>query len=333
MALAKRLTLAAAAQLVLSLVLHVELALAYPPWTEMFVKYNGSNTVGNQTGPYLANDPDRQHLHYALPPGGSASDSFPVFFFAHGNGGTAAGMPNIQIGTVLQQGFALVSWESVTTIQSENTTLAAIDVSVAMADLDLVCDWVKANGAAKGLSTSNWTISGRSRGSVISFPKAYSNLPEIKSAYFYNALPSNGSDIPEQIALINRDSPPVYLAYGPKCPEPIQIEGPSKCISYKTSGFGIDIHNPISGQRIVNRYEELGKGNQVGFTQGMETATPPISNIFVYLANLTEIVANNPEPEGPGQTPATPPSEPQEESSAAVIHISYMVIPLLVFTF
>lgn len=297
-----RITLAVAAMLAM----HATTTLGQAPsslWTDTFVMYNGGGTFNGQY-PFLAQDPNRQHLHYALPPGFDAENPAPVLFFAHGNSGTAAGMPDKEIGGVLQQGYALVSWESVTAIRNgvEDPEGAQVDFETCVQDLDLVTEWVTTNGPALGLSASNWTISGRSRGSVISWMKAHSNLPQIQSAYFYNALPS--PDITSQLSLINSASPPMYLGYGPTCPEPIIIDGPETCVSFKTdlpsacepvpdpsNSFCVDIHNPISGIKIVTKYNELGKGDEIGFAQGWES-TPGEFGIFRGFPTLLEIVAN-----------------------------------------
>merc|ERR1712154_411500 len=88
----------------------------------------------------------------------------------------------------------------------------------------------------------------------------------IRGMYLYGALPledeeswANG----ELVGQVTTDSPPAYFAYGPCCPKPIVYEGEDKC------DIGGDIHNPRNGQRIVDRYTELGMADDITLTDCM----------------------------------------------------------------
>lgn len=245
----------------------------------MFVPYGGQDPIVDEDGPYNATDPDRQFLHYVLPPDASPSEPAPVVIFAHGNGGRAD-MNEQERDAVTSAGYALVSWESVTTVESQ------LDLETAVDDLELVRAWIKANGGERGLSPDTWIISGRSRGSVCSWFTAHSGTPEVIGCYMYNALPN--PNISVYLDEISASSPPIYLAYGPKCPVPIITTGDDVCVVYKTDENGTitnntDIHNPISGVKVVDRYTDLGMADKLGlgtgFRQGLESEN--IRNMFV----------------------------------------------------
>jgi hypothetical protein len=251
-------------------------------WTETYVPYNGNPTIQDESGPYFPDSIDRQHLNYAVPSGASASNPAPVFIFAHGNGGNAD-INEPEVATILSTGYALVSWESITSIKD------AQDLQTCDGDLENVAKWIKANGKAKGLSPINWVISGRSRGSVCSWFKAQSGDPRVSGIYMYNALPSE--DITVYLNEITKTSPPIQTVYGPKCPTPIVTEGENICVVYKDGNpsNGIDIHNPISGVKIGLKYKEVNNPNTVGFRQGLHEEN--IGNVFVefpsFQQNLT----------------------------------------------
>ena len=88
--------------------------------------------------------------------------------------------------SVIDAGYALISWESITAIKDSEDTLQC------QADHELVMKWIVANADAYNLDASNIIMGGRSRGSVISWPLANAkNEPyTIKGIYMYNALPS-----------------------------------------------------------------------------------------------------------------------------------------------
>jgi len=238
--------------------------LAY--WTETYVPYDGDEPIVPNACGYKANNPNRKHLHIALPANHTnASAPAPVLIFGHGNGGFASEMIQSDYQYALRLGYAVVSWESVTPIvpdENENDTV------VCLADFELVMDWVVANGPSYGMSTDDWIVGGRSRGTICSWSGANSGRPAIKGMYMYNALPVEDEESWADGALLGfittENSPPAYLPYGPCCPTPIIYEGDDACY------IGSDIHNPRNGQRIVDRYTELGMADEVTLYQCME---------------------------------------------------------------
>lgn len=244
-------------------------------WTETFVRYFGEGPIRDTRGPYDGDNPDRWHLNYALPASGRAP--FPVVFFAHGNNGNV-NLPEGQIRTITEQGYAVVSWESITAISPSNP----LEAFTCWADFDRVLDWARTSAPAE-LSAENWIVAGRSRGSVCSWAAAHSGIGEVQGMYMYNALPL--PDISLFEVMITRDSPPGSFNWGPECPVPIIISGPDQCTMR-------DIHNPVSGQKIVNRYNDLGLGREVWFRQGMHREGTS-SNIWTYFPDFLRELDNS----------------------------------------
>ena len=85
----------------------------------------------------------------------------PVYFDAHGNGGTT-NMPNSIIDSLKNNGISIVAWESLTSVNTPS------EVQTGWDDAQLMLDWVKANANTYNFDTTNLIIGGSSRGSVIS---------------------------------------------------------------------------------------------------------------------------------------------------------------------
>lgn len=219
-------------------------------WTKMYVRYAGTGSITDKCGPYMYGDANRQHLHIWTPP--AATGPVPVLLWAHGNGGKARQGIEQFVPGVAGTSYGIVSWESVTAVMNEN------DFNQCWSDLELVMDWVKANGAANGLSTDDWIIGGRSRGTICSWQAAHSGNAAIKGMYLYAALP-----LPEETVvwlaenITNTSSPPAYLSYPLCCPNLY----PADC---DVNG---DIHTPRSGQIIVKRYNETGMAANITMSQ------------------------------------------------------------------
>ena len=262
---------ASTCRLVLAAAMMVRLT-ANAEWTHMFVPYDGDDSVivpAPEGDGYALNDINRKHLHIYTPPGAAAAGPVPVLFWAHGNGGDAdAGMKTWMIPGLADTGYAILSWESVTPIASPEDTLQC------QADFELVMDWVVAKGAEYNLSSEEWIVGGRSRGSVCSWFGAHSERNAIKGMYLYGALPLELQEMWDEsniLPAVTTDSKPAYFTYGPCCPKPITIEGPNMCVVYQDDQpTKIDIHNPRNGQRIVNRYEELGMDEKITLTDCMD---------------------------------------------------------------
>jgi len=265
-------------------------------WTESYIPYGDADSITPNLTGYLLDDPNRQHLHIYTP-NASAAD-IPVLFWAHGNGGLASqSIMDFERSDVAETGYGLVSWESVTRIGS------AADTEQCQADFELVMEWVSANGADYGLSTEQWIVGGRSRGTACSWLGAnnyFTDREAIEGIYLYNALPiSNETQLAQLVALVTTDTAPAYLPYGPCCPKPIVVSGDDKC------DIGDDIHNPLNGQRIVDRYAELGMAADITLTDCMEKNGTNVMHYFATLVDYIDEQAGDDDDGSPTQAPTT----------------------------
>ncbi|MEM6930214.1 MAG: hypothetical protein AAF602_24960 [Myxococcota bacterium] len=237
---------------------------------------------------YGTDDPDRQYLNIRL---AEADGPAPVCLYAHANGGSADNVGQGSVDLVISAGYALVSWESVITLASPE------DVEVSQADAQLAFDWVRDNAATYDLDPDRIVICGRSRGSVASWKLAHSGHPAIVGAYFYNALPDGTWMLPDELYPLNDVSdvsPPLYLAFGP-APD----DGNS--------------HNPANLYPVVERYEDLGKGDTITLTDSMDEARLDPFHFFPQFvedlpeATAAEPNADNGEPTDAGGCATAPP--------------------------
>lgn len=188
---------------------------------------------------YGTDDPDRQWLNIHL--AYDQTKPAPVYLFAHGNGGSANGMSEKQLHTIANEGYTTISWESIPTISG------ATDLNIAVADAQVMFDWVLANAQSYNLDPNHIVVGGRSRGSIISWQLAHSLHPSIKGIYMYNALPQGtwqDTDNWSPVDEITIDSPPAYLVYGPDYDDD-------------------DGHNPNYVNPVIERYEELGIADKI----------------------------------------------------------------------
>ena len=118
---------------------------------------------------YGTEDPSRQWLNIRL--AYDQTEPSPVYLFAHGNGGSANGMSRKQLHTIASEGYTTVSWESIVTLEGE------ADLLTAVADAQVMFDWVLANAATYNMDPDHIVVGGRSRGSIISWQMAHSNHP------------------------------------------------------------------------------------------------------------------------------------------------------------
>lgn len=192
---------------------------------------------------------ERQHLHISNLVGNTSSPA-PVYLAAHGNGGVAD-MRVMELQIIADSGYALISWESFSTVGPTNS-------AAAVADCALMFQWVQANGTKYGIDPTRVVFGGRSRGSVISWREAHSHPGVVKGIYMYNALPgsvmSNASRaVWDPVADVTNSSPPMYLAYGPRNP-PIDD----------------NIHKPANVDLIIQKYATLGMADKITRTSGMD---------------------------------------------------------------
>lgn len=251
-------------------------------WEEMYVMY-ADNTLPNllnYTGPYVfANQTDRQHLHYRRPPTTSPSIKHPTYFFAHGNNGTADGMRSDEIATVIMAGYAVISWESITSIKGDN------DTATCWSDHQLVMKWAVDNAETLQLDTTRFVIGGRSRGSVCSWPVAHGVaytgdlvVPDTYSVigiHMYNALPIGSQAWTADtfpLSTVSLGSPRLQFNYGPNCTGGPVEDGPATCEPPNLSPNPVDIHNPWHGQKILLKYASLGIGGKANLMMGLTDA-------------------------------------------------------------
>lgn len=160
-----------------------------------------------------------------------------MFLYAHANGSTADTVQNNWADSTVAAGIAIVSWESIASVKSPKDGLTC------MADADVMFDWVKDNAEAYNLDVNNIIIGGQSRGSGVSLRLAHSQKAGIVGLYMGQAYP--GQKFNERVLEpITKNSPPIFLAYR------------------KEPGVEGDGHDPAHGQRVVERYKELGIGDK-----------------------------------------------------------------------
>jgi len=188
---------------------------------------------------YGADDPSRQWLNIHL--AYDKTKPSPIYLFAHGNGGSANGMNEKELHEIAIEGYTVISWESIPTINNGE------DLAIGLADVQIMFDWVRANADTYNLDPDYIVVGGRSRGSIISWQLAHSSHPSIKGIYMYNALPRGAwqdTDAWSPVDEVAVDSPTTYLVYGPDFDDD-------------------DGHNPMYVDPVVERYEELGIGDRM----------------------------------------------------------------------
>lgn len=256
---------------------------AVSPWVQWNVPYVPGAVINDTdlpAGGFTPGNPNRQFLSLAVMPGTTASNKTGVHLFAHGSGGVLPSIGATDLESILTAGYALITWESVTDLNGNADYTPAEYVATCRADLQLVLAWLVANAEAFNLDLNDVNFGGRSRGSMCSWGAAHADHPELNvtGIYMYNAMPfQSATDAEFEVVVLDPitvDSPPTYLAYGPWCPKPIT----QSCVP---SPNPADIHNPRFGQKIVQRYGELGIGNRITLTDGMDAANLN-TTIYVY---------------------------------------------------
>ena len=110
---------------------------------------------------YGTDDPARQFLNIYL---ADTVDPAPVYFFSHPNGKTAYDVSQAFADTLYEEGYTLISWESVPNLGQPEEVLTA------WSDAQLAFDWVRVNADTYNIDPDSIVIAGRSRGSVASWP-------------------------------------------------------------------------------------------------------------------------------------------------------------------
>lgn len=168
----------------------------------------------------------------------------PVYLWGHANsdGKTPPSAEDISPAMVKrlnEQGIAVVSWESVPQVKTLH------DVEICERDLEAVYAWLLKNAKQYNLDMDNLFIGGMSRGSVVSWKFANEKPGRVRGVFYAQGLPkgawADGKERP--------------LAY-------VTIQSPPVVFTYRDGMNTTDGHSPRFGQRIVNRYQELGIGDR-----------------------------------------------------------------------
>ena len=176
---------------------------------------------------------DRQWLNLYLP---SSDKPAPVFIYAHHNGSTADDVKSSWANPALDEGTAIVSWESIAKVQGLS------DFKKCTEDANVMFAWVKQNATTYNFDVDKIIIGGQSRGSFVSWGLAHSQDAGIIGIYMGQALP--GKSFNERLLEpITKNAPPIFLAYR------------------KEPGAVGDNHDPAHGLKVVKRYQELGIGD------------------------------------------------------------------------
>lgn len=177
---------------------------------------------------------DRQWLNLYLP---SGSEPAPVFIYAHPNDYTADHVNNSWANPTVEEGTAIVSWESIASPKSP------ADARICAADAKVMFAWIKDNAATYNLDVNNIIIGGQSRGSGVSWHLAFMPNAGIVGIYMGQALPMRSFN-ERVLEPITVNAPPIFLAYR------------------KEPGVVGDIHDPAHGLRVLEKYKELGIGDR-----------------------------------------------------------------------
>ncbi len=163
-----------------------------------------------------------------------------LLIWAHANGKkpSANDFPNSLWQELKDAGVSVISWESIPNIASQEHIASGEE------DFLKVLEWVKANASKYNLDVNKIIISGRSRGSIISFSGTNQLHNEIKGAYFVQALPKGG--------WMGRDFR-----------NDVTVNSPKMVLAYAYSPETTDGHTPLYGMKIKARYDSLDIGNRV----------------------------------------------------------------------
>ncbi len=148
----------------------------------------------------------RQWMNIAVP---NTTEPSGILFWSHANKGDPNSMVQETANTMLETGYAVVSWGSVGKLRS------GAGIETGWADAQVVFDYVRANAATWNMDPDKIIIMGRSRGSIVSWKLAHSGHPAIVGIYMYNALPKRVWPNKVWTDAVTTNSPPTYLVYGP----------------------------------------------------------------------------------------------------------------------
>lgn len=177
---------------------------------------------------------------YAVP----GNKPAPVYLWGHPNSDgktppSAADISSSMVGRLNKRGIAVISWESVPQVKTLN------DVATCEEDLETLYSWLCKYAAAYNLDMENFFVGGMSRGTVISWKFANAVPGRVRGVFYAQGLPkgawADGKERP--LDYVTRQSPPIVF-------------------TYREGMDTTDGHSPRYGQRIVDRYTELGIGDR-----------------------------------------------------------------------
>ncbi len=199
----------------------------------------------------------------------------PVYFHAHGNGGTTA-MASSIVNSLKSHGISIVSWESLTSVNTE------AQIETGWDDCELMYAWVKANAANYNFDTTKFIIGGQSRGSIISWKYAQKPNPGNVGIYMYNALPSVWLAPTWWLPTydIKVTAPPIFLVY----------QNAPGCSTLPSNDPNYNIHDPSYGYRVMDKYTSLGIGDRDTLIHSIGTSSN--ADPFQFLLQFALSVTN-----------------------------------------
>ncbi|MGD1846644.1 MAG: T9SS type A sorting domain-containing protein [Salibacteraceae bacterium] len=190
----------------------------------------------------------------------------PVYFDAHGNNATTA-MPSSIIDSLKALGVSVVAWESLPAV---NTPM---QVETGWDDAELMIQWVHDHADSFNFDTTRLIIGGSSRGSILSWKYSHRPHSDIKGLYMYNALPDG----------VWMDTTWWYP------PNEVTTASPEVFFVYRFEpGIATDIHDPLNGMAIMDRYTQLGIGDRDTLIHSIEYSGN--TNKYQFLPNFIRSV-------------------------------------------
>lgn len=225
-----------------------------------------------------ADDDPRQYLIVFTP---GLARKCPVYLWAHTNSWDPVNnplrpedTPKDILDPLLDHGIAVVSWESVNQVETNN------DIKTCEADLKLVYAWLREHAGEYLLNLDSLYVGGGSRGSIVSWRFIHENPRLVRGGWFGEALPYPAGTSFEIVNTVRNTSPHVRLTYKYN-----QETHPAE-----------EIHNPKYGWKVFRKYEELGIGDRIEILEDMGDA---------YYNGLWKFIRN------PAQKPSSRNNDPQ----------------------
>ena len=172
----------------------------------------------------------------------------PVYIWAHANSDgtkppTANSYPKDLKEMLPPEGISAISWgSSVQQLTSLSQTIQLWE------DMERVYQWVVDHAQEYNFDVNNIFVGGRSRGSIACWKFIHEHSDKIKGAYLTQGLP-NGT---WGTAGTERD--PLFF---------VTDQSPLLVLAYRDGMETSDMHTPKNGQKVVDKYNELGIGDRI----------------------------------------------------------------------